>query len=100
VRRLIRLKKTEKALKACARFVPVYAKPDTYPFVYARASGDAAVLVVLNPAERETQATLTLRPPARGHELLAGRAAEMRYAGGRYRLTVPGRSYAVYRIVR
>ena len=73
VRRLIQLKKTEKALAAYAEFVPVYAKPDTYPFVYARANGDDAVLVILNPAERPAEARFRLEPVARDHRLLAGR---------------------------
>jgi glycosidase len=100
VRRLIRLKKTETAQKAYADFVPVYAKADTYPFVYARVNHEAAVLVILNPAGRETKASFELQPEVRGHELLAGRTVGMEYASGHYRLTVPGRSYAIYRILR
>jgi glycosidase len=100
VRRLIRVKKEQKALKAYAEFVPVYAKPSTYPFVYARANGDAAVLVILNPAGRVAEARFTLAPAAKGHRLLAGRPVEMEYENGRYDVTVPGRSYAVYALER
>ena len=100
VRRLIRLRKTEPALEAYAEFVPVYAKPDTYPFVYARANGDDAVLVILNPAERPAEARFRLEPVARDHRLLAGRAVEMTRAEGQYSVKVPGRSYAIYKLVR
>jgi glycosidase len=100
VRRLIRLKKEQKALKAYAEFVPVYAKPNAYPFVYARANGDAAVLVILNPAARVAEARFTVAPAASDHRLLAGRPVEMDYENGRYHVTVPGRSYAIYALVR
>jgi maltose alpha-D-glucosyltransferase/alpha-amylase len=100
VRRLIQLKKKEKALKAYAEFVPVYAKPDAYPFVYARANGDAAVLVILNPAARVAEARFSLEPAVTRHELLAGRGVDMEYEHGRYHVTVPGQSYAIYRLVR
>jgi maltose alpha-D-glucosyltransferase/alpha-amylase len=99
VRRLIRLRKTENALAAYAEFVPVYAKPDTYPFVYARANGDDAVLVILNPAERPAEARFRLEPVVKGHRLLSGRAVEMTYDRGQYAVKVPGRSYAIYKLV-
>ena len=100
VRRLIQLKKTEKALAAYAEFVPVYAKPDTYPLVYARANGDDAVLVILNPAERPAEARFQLEPVARDHRLLAGRPVEMTRDQGQYTVEVPGRSYAIYKLLR
>jgi glycosidase len=100
VRRLIQLKKREKALKAYAEFVPVFAKPDTYPFVYARANGEDAVLVILNPAERPAEARFRIEPAAKGHRLLAGRAVKMTHDGGQYAIEVPGRSYAIYKLVR
>jgi glycosidase len=99
VRRLIRLRKTEPALEAYAEFVPVYAKPDTYPFVYARANGDDAVLVILNPADRPAEARFRLEPVARDQRLLAGRAAEVTRAEGQYSVKVAGRSYAIYKLV-
>ena len=99
VRLLIQLRKAEKALAAYAEFVPVYARPDTYPFVYARANGDDAVLVILNPAERPAQARFRLEPSAKDHRLLAGRAAEMTHDRGQYAVKVAGRSYAIYKLV-
>jgi hypothetical protein len=80
--------------------VPVYAKPDTYPFVYARGNGDDAMLVILNPAERPAEARFRLEPVAREHRLLAGRAVDMTRAEGQYSVKVPGRSYAIYKLVR
>jgi len=99
VRRLIALKKSRPALQAHAELVPVYAKPDTYPFVYARAGGDDAVLVILNPAARETTASFRLTPAARDHRLLAGTPVGLTHDHGRYQVTVPARCYAIYELV-
>ena len=99
VRRLIKLKKQEKALCAYAEFVPVYACENTYPFVYARAFHDEAVLVILNPAERPEQADFMLKPLFRDHRLLAGGKVKMEISDGRYKIRVPGRTYAIYRLI-
>lgn len=99
VRRLIQLKKQEKALTAYAEFVPVYAKENTYPFIYARASGDEAVLVILNPASREAEAEFSLKPAVKDHQLLAGTSIQMDVHNGHYKLSVPGQSYAIYKLL-
>lgn len=98
VRRLIQLRKQEKALSAYSEFVPVYAKRNTYPFVYARANGDDVVLVILNPADRETEAAFTLCPSFEEHRLIAGTSVVMHVEDGRYRIEVPKRCYAIYQL--
>ena len=100
VRNLIKLKKSEKALTAYAEFVPVYAKPDTYPFVYARANGDDTVLVMLNPAAKKVKAEFSITPIANEHKLLAGQALTMKYKQGQYKITMPGQSYAIYKLTK
>ncbi|HDQ44219.1 MAG TPA: glycosylase [bacterium] len=100
VRSLIRLRKQEPALAAYAEFVPVYAKENAYPFVYARARGDEAVLVILNPSGRKAEAKFELKPAAAAHRLLAGSEVDMTYRQGRYEITVPARTYAIYRLER
>ncbi len=72
VKRLIQLKKQEKALAAYAEFVPVFARENTYPFIYARAAGDEAILVVLNPAGREAEAEFSCNIDLSEKKLLAG----------------------------
>jgi glycosidase len=98
VKKLIQLKKKEKALAAYAEFVPVYARENAYPFVYARANGSEAVLVILNPAARTEKASFTLTPSAASVRLIAGRKIRMEKKGGKYVIEVPGRSYAIYRL--
>jgi maltose alpha-D-glucosyltransferase/alpha-amylase len=98
VKRLIQLKKKEKALAAYAEFVPVYAKENAYPFVFARANGDEAVLVVLNPAARKEKASFSLTPAAKEVRLIAGRKIRMERKDGKYTIEVPGQSYAIYKL--
>ena len=100
VRRLIRLKKSEKALKAYAEFVPVYAKPSTYPFIYARANGDEAILVILNPSAQDAEAAFILKSDATDHHLLAGKELSMSLEGDQYRVSVPGQTYAIYKLIQ
>ena len=100
VRKLIRLKKQEKALTAYAEFVPVYAKKNTYPFVYARANGEDVVLVILNPAAKKCKAEFHLRPVVGSHRLLAGNEIDINSREGHYTIQIPGQSYAIYKLIR
>jgi maltose alpha-D-glucosyltransferase/alpha-amylase len=100
VRRLIKLKKEEKALTAYAEFVPVYAKENTYPFIYARACEDEIILVILNPAEREANANFSLKPIIDHYELLAGSEMKIENEKDKYQVVAPPRSYAIYKLVK
>jgi glycosidase len=100
VKRLIQLRKSEKALAAYAEFVPVYAKENTYPFIYARAYGNEIILVILNPAGREVKANFSLQPLISRYGLLAGREMEVDIQGDKYHVIVPGQSYAIYKLVK
>ena len=98
VRELIRLKKTELALMAYAEFVPVYAKPNTYPFVFARANGKDVILAVFNPADRPVEAKFTLNIEAGQLELLTGDKIEITNQGKDYTLKAPGITYALFKL--
>jgi maltose alpha-D-glucosyltransferase/alpha-amylase len=98
VRNLIQLRKREKALAAYAEFVAVYAKENTYPFIYARANGDEKILVVLNPADRSAEAEFGLKPVIKNFELLAGTESEVELQKENVRITIPGQSYSLYKI--
>jgi glycosidase len=100
VKRLIQLRKEEKALTAYAEFVPVYAKEKTYPFIYARACGDEMILVILNPAGREAKADFNLKPIISNYELLGGTEMEIESDGEEYQVIAPGQSYAIYKLVK
>jgi len=99
-RRLIRLKHAEPALAAYAEFVPLYAQPNAYPFVFARASGSSVLLVIFNPAARPSTAQFDFAVAHERFELLAGQPAVLQDdQPGRLQLEIPGQSYAIYRVV-
>ncbi len=100
VKRLIQLRKGEKALTAYAEFVPVYAKENTYPFIYARACGDEMILVILNPSGRKEKANFNLKPIIDHYELLAGREMEIEIQEDKYQVITPEQSYAIYKFVK
>jgi maltose alpha-D-glucosyltransferase/alpha-amylase len=100
VRALIRLKHREPALAAYAEFVPLFAKENTYPFVYARASGDDVLLIIFNPADRSSSANFSFGTPHRRFELLAGKPIRFSADGSTLSLEAPPVSYAIYRVVR
>jgi maltose alpha-D-glucosyltransferase/alpha-amylase len=97
VRRLIQMRKQEKALAAYAGFTPLFARDNAYPFIYARAAGDEAVLVILNPAGRAAQAEFECNLDLSAKKLLAGREVELDVNGDVFTVSVPAQSYAVYR---
>ena len=100
VKKLIQLKKTEPALAAYAEFVPVYAKKDTYPFIYARAAGNDIILAVFNPADREVNAKFTLNVKAKKFSLLAGNESNIRQNGNEYNLKIGRVSFSVYKLIK
>ena len=100
VRKLIQLKHTKRALAAYAEFVPLYAKDNTYPFVYARASGEEVLLVILNPAAETVSAEFAFLVAYRQLNLLDGKEVQVARANTTLRIKVPGQTYAIYEAVK
>jgi glycosidase len=98
VKKLIQLKHNEPALAAYAEFVPLYAKENTYPFIYARANGKDVILVILNPSEKTATAEFQMNVPYKKLQLLAGKAMIITKKKNIMNLDVPGISYAVYKL--
>jgi glycosidase len=98
LRRLINLKKSEHALAAYAEFVPVYARENSYPFIFARAAGKETILAIFNPADRTETAEFTINRDAGDLELLAGNDIEISCDKGNYYVSVPGITYAIYKL--
>ena len=99
VRKLIWLKHTEPALAAYAEFVPLYARENTYPFVYARASGEETLLMIFNPAARAASAEFSFPVEFQKLKLLAGKEIHTIQAGQTLKIEVPGLTYAIYQEV-
>jgi maltose alpha-D-glucosyltransferase/alpha-amylase len=98
VRALIKLKKTEPALTAYANFIPVFAKENTYPLVYARANGNDVILAFFNPSANSAVAEFDLNLNAKKLDLLAGDNLKPAFKKGHYSVSMPGISYAIYKI--
>ena len=98
VKKLIALKRTEPALAAYAEFLPLFAKENTYPFVYARANGKDILLVIINPSEKTAHAEFQLNVPCTKLHLLAGKEINVNKKGMMISLDAPGISYAVYKM--
>jgi Glycosidases len=98
VKKLISLKHTEPALASYAEFVPLYAKENTYPFVYARASGNDVLLVIINPAEKAATAEFQLNVPYNKVQLLVGQKMNINKKDMTVSVDAPGISYAVYKL--
>ena len=100
IRRLIQLKKTEPALAAYAEFVPVYAKENTYPFIYARSAGNEVILCVFNPASKKTFGHFSLNISASDAILLTGNNTTLKIEGDKYTTESEGQTYAIYKLIR
>ena len=98
IRKLIQLKKTEPSLAAYAEFVPVYAKENAYPFIFARAAGDDIILAVFNPAARDESAKFTLNINAKEFKLLAGDESKISMDGNKYNLKIGSQAYSIYKV--
>jgi glycosidase len=98
VKKLIRLKHSEPALAAYAEFVPLYAKENTYPFIYARANGKDVVLVILNPADKTVSAEFRLNLSYKKLQLLAGKEIKIAKKDKILSLNVPGMTYAIIKV--
>jgi maltose alpha-D-glucosyltransferase/alpha-amylase len=98
VKKLIQLKHDESALAAYAEFVPLYAKENTYPFIYARANGRDVILVILNPAAKEATAEFQMNMPYKKLQLLAGKEIKITKKAETLSLKVPGTTYAMYKL--
>ena len=97
-RKLIQLKHTEPALAAYAEFVPLYAKKNTYPFIYARAKDKDAVIVILNPSGKESSAEFSLNIPFSKLTLLAGKEVKVTKDVTKISVVVPKQTYAIYKL--
>jgi maltose alpha-D-glucosyltransferase/alpha-amylase len=98
VKKLIQLKHSEPALASYAEFVPLYAKENTYPFVYARANGNDVLLVIINPSEKTATAEFQLNVPHKKFQLLAGTKMKKDKKNMTVRVDAPGISYAIYKM--
>jgi len=97
-RKLIALKHSEPALANYAEFVPLYAKENTYPFVYARANGKDVVIVVLNPSSKEATATFDVNYTYSKTAVLSGKDLKFIKKDNIITVNVPGQTYSIVKL--
>jgi maltose alpha-D-glucosyltransferase/alpha-amylase len=95
---LIALRASELALKGYSDFIPVYAKENTYPFIFIRKNGNEVILAVFNPANRTEKVQFALNIKAKGYTLLAGDKIKVAQNDETYTMEAPAISYALYKL--
>ena len=94
VRKLVRLRRSASALAADAPFRVLFCEPDSYPLVYQRGDADDALLIALNPADREVNAEWETADGARW-KTLSGKDCRLEISGRRLKMIMPPVSYAI-----
>ncbi len=98
LRILIELKKNEPALKSYAEFIPLYAKENTYPFIFVRALDDDVILCIYNPADRPEKADFLLNIKASKLTLMTGDRIKVKKKEKNYTVELPPISYSIYKL--
>jgi len=96
VRKLAALRKENTALGAEGEFYPVFAEPQTYPFVYLRKLHRAAYLVGLNPAGYPGEVTLPLSDLNQVQLAMSSEKEPSLECGSHAVLKMPPLSYGIY----
>lgn len=92
IKRLIKIRQSHKALQSKGEIEFVYAEKDSYPFAYLRTGGDEKILVIINPAGRETVFDCGYAP----RETIYKLGGDISAADGK--ITVPPQSAGFYTI--
>ncbi|MBW2623254.1 MAG: hypothetical protein JRD68_10140, partial [Deltaproteobacteria bacterium] len=98
VRRLNKLRNSSPALKAKGKMVPLFAEPNTYPFIYLRQKGREKYLVALNPSARKGSASVEVKGCREIKKELA-RGVVVTHQAGRLNIDTSGVSYGIFKIV-
>ena len=54
IKKLIGIRQSHGAMQSKGEIEFLYAEKDAYPFAYLRSSGEEKILIIINPADRET----------------------------------------------
>jgi glycosidase len=98
VRKLVDLRKQHPALSASGKFMPVYAEPGRYPFVYLREAQNERILVVVNPCDRAVEVELGGADSSGEIERLFGLENGLQVRDGKLFVNMEAVSAGIYRI--
>lgn len=89
IKRLITTKKEHSALKADAKFEPLFAQSGKLPFVYARKSENEYLVISLNPSDKPVSCTINLPNDKNHFELIFGHAELLRDYQDQWKILMP-----------
>ncbi|NOU36571.1 MAG: glycosylase [Kiritimatiellaceae bacterium] len=89
-RELVKLRRTEPALAADAKFEVLYVKKNKFPLIFQRSKGRSKILVAFNPSKSDVSAPLAVGDGL----LLAGSGAKLEKG----RCVMQGRSYGIWKL--
>ncbi|TAF72670.1 MAG: glycosylase [Bacteroidetes bacterium] len=99
IKKLIALRRTEKALAGYADFKVLYAEKDKYPFVFARTNGNEQIVVAINPSCKEVSVEIPNLFTKKTIKLIG---TEVSYLPTKTatKLTLKAGSYAIYKTAK
>ena len=92
IQKLIRIRQAHSALQSCGDIEFVYAEENAYPFAYLRSDGTEKILVIINPANRETRFSASFV----NKETIYAFGQEATFTG--HEVIVPAQSAGFYRV--
>jgi maltose alpha-D-glucosyltransferase/alpha-amylase len=98
VRALTALRKRHAALTASGKFTPIFAKKNTYPFVYLRSAGRESFLIAVNPSARAVSASFPKRLAQGSLSLVLGDPVRVSETKSSVTLEMKGVSYAILQV--
>jgi len=98
VRRFVALRKSSAALCADGEFIPLYAKPRKYPFVYMRRKGREKFLITLNPSSNKVSANFKAPSISSPGRLQVGTGTVLTAKDGRSKVDMAPVSYGIFRM--
>ncbi|MBN8707857.1 MAG: glycosylase [Verrucomicrobia bacterium 61-8] len=97
VRRLARLRKEHSALCADGNFIPLYAEPGKYPFIYQRSNASGDFVIAINPSAQPVQASFCGSHRIGSLHKIEGNKVRCQVVNADFQLEMPGISYAIFK---
>ncbi|XHR30563.1 MAG: alpha-amylase family glycosyl hydrolase [Chthoniobacteraceae bacterium] len=97
IRRLGQLRKRHSALSGDGDFIPLFAEPGKYPFVYQRENASGAFIIAINPSAQTVRASFCSNDRTSPLQQIEGCEVSIQIKNGKCELEMPGISYAVFK---
>lgn len=95
-RKLIAMRKKEKALQSQSDFEILYAKTNKYPLIYKRELDGDKILVILNPSKNPVNVEIGINVDNKLSKIM-GDGVKIKQKNGYTKVLCKGRSYGIYK---